>query len=110
MVDKYKVYKMVETICKQCGARISHKANFVEHRCECGNWIPIAAFKVVNKTKEEMKTRTEKRRDELEKIYGGERGNKCLESDFEECFWDGHDRGYAAGYAAALAKTHVVGL
>lgn len=110
-MDEYKKYVKVKTFCKQCGRHINREANFIEHRCECGNWIPLTAFSEVNGTKGKMKTRVEKRREGLEKIYGEKRGNKCLESDFEECFWDGYDRGYAAGYAAeyaaALAKTHI---
>ena len=43
-IDENKVYKVVETVCKQCGKHIAHEANFIEHRCECGNWIPITAF------------------------------------------------------------------
>ena len=48
-----------------------------------------------------------RRRVELERIYGKERGNKCLESDYEECFWDGYDKGYAAGYVAAFTETYI---
>jgi len=51
-----------------------------------------------------------RRRKELESIYGEERGNRCLESSFEECFWDGYDKGYVAGCAATLARAYIKGL
>ena len=44
MIDEYKTYKVIETVCSKCGERIIHKANFIEHRCRCGNWINITAF------------------------------------------------------------------
>ena len=66
--------------------------------------------------KRKMKTKEEKieiikaRLAGLEQIYGKERGNKCSESDYEVCYWDGYDKGYAAGYTAASAKTYIRGL
>ena len=62
------------------------------------------------KTKEEKIEIIKARLGRLEQIYGKERGDKCSESDYEECYWDGYDKGYAAGYTAASAKTYIRGL
>lgn len=141
MIDDYKEYKVVETVCNQCGERIIQKANFIEHRCRCGNWINITAFTPVVENVEdneiserpqrkrlewlkrwgwtedeiqgimERAAKATKRREELDKIYGTERSNnECLESDFEECFWNGYDKGYARGYAEAKGKVYIKGI
>jgi len=54
MIDEYKEYILVETVCKQCGRHITHEANFVAYQCECGNGISITAFHKVNKVKEKL--------------------------------------------------------
>ena len=62
------------------------------------------------KTKEEKIEIIKSKLAGLEQIYGKERGNKCSESDYEECYWDGYDKGYEVGYEAASAKTYIRGL
>ena len=52
-MDEYKVYKVIETVCDKCGERIIHEANFIEHRCRCGNWINITAFTPVTENAED---------------------------------------------------------
>ena len=129
-MDEYKKYVKVETFCKQCGRHINREANFIEYRCECKNWIPLTAFSEVAKNvndneiaeKQEEKLIAYLRRDGWSKdqiqrivkmdnerakgkIYGVERGkNKCLESDFEKCFWDGYEMGYVGGCNSVLTS------